>query len=86
METGNRKIMIYVRHCGVDVGFIKEILNSEKFKNEYDKVKKLVKEKCVIGSIDRRSPLSGVVEKFVGYKCFLERFPDFIKKSILIQV
>jgi len=40
----------------------------------------------VIGSVDRRSPLSGVVEKFVGYKRFLKRYPDLKNRIILIQV
>ena len=78
--------MVYVRHCGIDLDFMKEMINSEKFKAEYNKLKEQCKDKFVIGSVDRLSPLSGVIEKFSVYKKLLERFPDSRKNSILIQV
>jgi len=65
---------------------MKEVIETEKFKKEYEKVKEQAKGKHVIGSVDRRSPLSGVVEKFVGYKRFLKRYPDLKNRIILIQV
>jgi len=78
--------MVYVRHSGIDLDFIKERLNTDKFKAEYEKIKEQCKNKYVIGSVDRLSPLSGVIEKLAGYEKYLERYPELRKDLILIQV
>jgi trehalose-6-phosphate synthase len=78
--------MVYARHSGIDLDFIKECLNTDKFKAEYEKIKEQCKNKYVIGSVDRLSPLSGVIEKLAGYEKFLEKYPDLREGMILIQV
>ena len=86
IETGNRKIMVKVQHCGVDMKFMKEMIETEAFKKEYERMKEQYKGKYVLGSTDRLSPLSGVAEKLSGYKKLLEKFPDRKKNAVLIQV
>lgn len=75
-----------MRHSGIDLDFIKERLTTDKFKSEYEKIKEQCRDKYVIGSVDRLSPLSGVIEKLEGYEKFLEKHPESRKNLILIQV
>ena len=62
------------------------MLNTDEFKTEYKKIKEICGDKFVLGSTDRLSPLSGVVEKLAGYKRFLAKYPEHSKKVMLIQV
>ena len=78
--------MLHVKHCGIDMNFINKVLETEEFKKEYENLKEITKGKLVIGSSDQMSPLSGISEKFAGYNKFLEKFPDYRGKVLLIQV
>jgi trehalose-6-phosphate synthase len=78
--------MIHIKHCGVDEQAISKVLESDGFKNEYEKLKEQTRGKIVIGSFDRLSVFSGIPEKLAGYKKFLERFVKHRDKIKLIQV
>jgi len=87
IETGNRKIIVMVHHCGIDMKFMSEMLDTEEFRAEYAKMKEKYKDKFVLGATDRLSPLSGISEKFASYKKFIKDLgPDVKKPPVLIQV
>lgn len=86
LETGNRKILVKVQHCGVDMDIMRQLLDSKAFKEEYKKMKETVDKQYVVGSIDRLSPLSGITQKLTAYKKFLAKFPEYKDKMSLIQV
>ncbi len=78
--------MVKAQHCGIDIDFLKDVIKSEEFVREYESLTRIAEEKRVLGSVDRLSPLSGVVEKFAGYVRFLNRNPAFKDKTTLVQV
>lgn len=86
IDVGNRKIIIHVKHCGVDIEFLKRMVETDSFRKEYQRMKEITKDKVVIGSADKLSPLSGIPEKLAGYKKCLERYSNSKKNMILIQV
>lgn len=54
---------------------------------QYEELKKLTAGKYILGSTDRLSPLSGVVEKLEGYKQFLAKnVGSKFKNALLVQV
>jgi len=60
--------MIHIKHCGIDEEVISEVLESEGFKKEYERLKELTRGKIIVGSFDRLSVFSGIPEKLTGYK------------------
>ena len=78
--------MLHVRHCGIDIDYLHNEINTEEFRKEYNKLKNLTKGKLVIGSSDNLSFLAGISEKLTGYKKFLERFSNYRGKTVLVQV
>jgi len=85
IDVGNRKIIVHVKHCGVDINFLTRMIETDKFKKKYERMKELTKGKLVIGSTDKLSPLSGIPEKLAGYRRCLEHYNPK-SKLMLIQV
>ncbi len=86
LETGNRKILVKVQHCGIDMHIMHDMLETKAFKSEYKQMKEVAGKRFAIGSTDRLSPLSGITQKLSGYKKFLAKFPEYKDKISLIQV
>ncbi len=61
------------------------MLQSEKFLKEYRTLKSQCEGKFILGGIDRNSILSGITEKLVGYRHFVEKWPEDKDKVRLIQ-
>jgi len=86
VESGNKKVLIHVKHSGVDIEYLKKMIKTPAFKKEYEKLKNEFKDKYVIGSIEDVPPVSGLKEKFVAYEEYLKAVGNSEKKNVLVQV
>ena len=81
-----RDIIISVGHVGIEIDYLQETLSTEEFKNEQQKLSALVHDRVVIGSVDRFSPMAGILQKLEAFELFLEeREKGESGKYVLVQ-
>lgn len=84
--VGNRRIQIDVFPMGVDVKKFERATNDKTVKREVTRIHRKVNSCKIILSIDRLDYTKGIPERLEAFELFLEKYPEWHKKVILILV
>eukprot|EP00826_Nyctotherus_ovalis_P017110 TRINITY_DN1500_c0_g1_i3.p1 TRINITY_DN1500_c0_g1~~TRINITY_DN1500_c0_g1_i3.p1 ORF type:complete len:784 (-),score=250.70 TRINITY_DN1500_c0_g1_i3:158-2509(-) len=80
-----RDVVIRVVHSGVSKQYTEELRKTKEYRLELEAVKKLAKNRLIICSVDKLSPISGIKNKLIAYRNLLKEHPSHIDKIVLIQ-
>jgi len=80
-----RDVLIRVGHVGISKEFTLNAISSKEFEEELKEFKKIAKDRIVIASVDKLSPISGLKNKLIGFEHLLESCEEYRRKLLLIQ-
>lgn len=81
-----RYIIIRIMHAGIDIDYIKAVIQKKEYSYNLEKFKKLSKSRFALVSVDSPQECSGLLFKLVAYKRFLDRFPEARNNIVLVQI
>lgn len=81
-----RYIIIRIMHAGIDIDYIKSIIQKKDYNINLEKFKNLAKNKFCLVSVDNPQEASGILFKLIAYKRFLDRFPEVRNNIVLLQI
>jgi len=73
-------------HAGIDIDYIKSIIQKKEYNLNLEKYKNLAKNKFCLVSVDIPQEASGLLFKLIAYKRFLDRFPEVRNSTVLLQI
>lgn len=85
VQYHGREVMLRISHIAVDIKDIHSSMTQHQFRESKERLQKLCQGKYIISSIDRAHPTSGIRQKLLAYKSFLEQFPRYRTKVVLVQ-
>eukprot|EP00826_Nyctotherus_ovalis_P011523 TRINITY_DN12994_c0_g9_i1.p1 TRINITY_DN12994_c0_g9~~TRINITY_DN12994_c0_g9_i1.p1 ORF type:complete len:700 (-),score=260.92 TRINITY_DN12994_c0_g9_i1:224-2323(-) len=80
-----RDVLIRVGHVGISKEYTLSTIASKEFEQELGEFKKLAKDRTVIASVDKLSPISGVKNKLIAFQNLLDTCEEYRRKLLLIQ-
>ncbi len=80
-----RDVIIRVGHTGICREYTEEVMKGDEYRNELIKFVDIGKNRVVIASVDKLSPLSGIKNKLMAYKDLLEQYPTYRKRILMVQ-
>jgi len=80
-----RNVLIKVRHTGISQEYIENVIRTKEFKAELQQLKKIIRNRVVIASVDKLSYISGIKNKLIAYRDFLRNYPNYFGNTLLIQ-
>lgn len=86
INTENRRIKVDAFPMGIDYERFNSAASKSIVQKELEKVRKKVGTQKVIISIDRLDYTKGLPERLLAYDLFLEKYPTYRKKVVLILV
>ncbi|KAI2627857.1 glycosyltransferase family 20 protein [Hypoxylon sp. NC1633] len=86
VDAYGSRVEVGVFPIGIDVGKVEQMAWSKDVSEMYDALKKLYKGKQVIVGRDRLDSVRGVVQKLMAFERFLELYPEWREKVVLVQV
>jgi len=81
-----RYIIIRIMHAGIDIDYIKSIIQIKEYNFNLERFKNISKNKFCLVSVDNPQDASGILFKLIAYKRFLDRFPEVRNGIILLQI
>lgn len=84
--AGDRKIRMGAHPVGVNVKYIQEVMNRPETTTSIDAIRKEMGSKKVILSVERLDYVKGPLEKIYAFQEFLEEYPEFHEKIVLINI
>jgi trehalose 6-phosphate synthase/phosphatase len=81
-----RYIIIRIMHAGIDIDYVKSIIQKKDFNVNLEKFKNLAKNKFCLVSVGNPQEASGILFKLIAYKRFLDRFPEVRNNIVLLQI
>lgn len=81
-----RYIIIRIMHAGVDLDYIKSIIQKKEFNYHLDIYRKIINNKFCLMSIDSPDEASGLLLKMLAYKKFLDKYVECRENIILLQI
>ncbi|KAI6081338.1 glycosyltransferase family 20 protein [Hypoxylon rubiginosum] len=86
VDAYGSRVEVGVFPIGIDVGKVEQIAWSKEVSEMHDALKKLYKDKRIIVGRDRLDSVRGVAQKLMAFERFLELYPEWREKVVLIQV
>eukprot|EP00924_Labyrinthula_sp_SR-Ha-C_P012520 snap_masked-scaffold_10-processed-gene-9.22-mRNA-1 protein AED:0.47 eAED:0.47 QI:0/-1/0/1/-1/1/1/0/822 len=89
VEFERRDIFMSYQPLGIELNSprFKHVLdNNEKYLDKVEELREHFKDKVVIVSRDKLDYVQGVIQKFMAFEAFLEKYPEYIGKAVLCQV
>lgn len=80
------RVEVGVIPIGIDAAKVQQLAWSESVEEKYTALKKLYEGKKIIVGRDRLDSVRGVAQKLVAFERFLEMYPEWTEKVVLIQV
>jgi glucosylglycerol-phosphate synthase len=84
--AGSRKIRMGAHPVGVNVDYIKEVLAKKESIDAITAIRQEMGAKQVILSVERLDYVKGPLEKIYAFQEFLEEYPEFHEKVVLINI
>jgi glucosylglycerol-phosphate synthase len=84
--AGDRKVRMGAHPVGVNVKYIREVMNRPETTVSIDAIRKEFGSKKVILSVERLDYVKGPLEKIYAFQEFLEEYPEFHEKIVLINI
>ena len=81
-----RYIIIRIMHAGIDIDYIKSVMQKKDYNLNLEKFRKISNNKFCLVSVDNPQEASGILFKILAYKRFLDKFPEVRNKIILVQI
>lgn len=81
-----RYIIIRIMHAGIDIDYIKSVIQKKEYSVNFEKFKKSTNNRFSLVSVASPQEASGLLFKLIAYKRFLERFPEARKNIVLLQI
>ncbi|KAI2616972.1 glycosyltransferase family 20 protein [Hypomontagnella submonticulosa] len=86
VDAYGSRVEVGVFPIGIDVAKVEQMAWSDEVSEMYNALKDLYKDKQIIVGRDRLDSVRGVAQKLMAFERFLELYPDFREKVVLIQV
>ena len=86
IQCNSHKIRLSANPVGVDVDYVKMLLQKPSVKSEIKKLSKHFGKQNVILSVERLDYVKGPVEKILAFEKFLDENPDFHGKLTLVNI
>ncbi|KAI5863811.1 glycosyltransferase family 20 protein [Durotheca rogersii] len=86
VDAYGSRVEVGVFPIGIDVAKVEHIAWTKEVSEMYDALKLLYKDKQIIVGRDRLDSVRGVAQKLMAFERFLELYPDWREKVVLIQV
>eukprot|EP01022_Parablepharisma_sp_SALTPOND_P001069 TRINITY_DN105531_c1_g1_i1.p1 TRINITY_DN105531_c1_g1~~TRINITY_DN105531_c1_g1_i1.p1 ORF type:complete len:882 (+),score=77.02 TRINITY_DN105531_c1_g1_i1:683-3328(+) len=80
-----RDVIIRVGHIGISKDFTDALMQTKEFNAELAVLQRMARNRIVIASVDKLSPISGIKNKLIAYKDLLEQYPGYRYKLLMIQ-
>ena len=86
IEYNGSQVSIEIFPIGIDVSRVESILNTQDVQNRVNTIRELYSGKKIIIGRDKLDQIKGVQHKLNAFEKFLETFPEWQDKVVLIQV
>ncbi|KAI1100543.1 glycosyltransferase family 20 protein [Jackrogersella minutella] len=86
VDAYGARVEVGVFPTGIDVAKVEQMAWSKDVSEMYDALKNLYKDKQIIVGRDRLDSVRGVAQKLMAFERFLELYPEWREKVVLIQV
>lgn len=86
LDTGRRKVRLGAHPVGINVDYIREILDKKEVRTSIAELRANSKDKKLILSVERLDYVKGPLEKVLAFEQFLESYPEFHNKVELINI
>lgn len=86
VDAYGSRVEVGVFPIGIDVGKVEQIAWSKEVSEMHDALKQLYKDKHIIVGRDRLDSVRGVAQKLMAFERFLELYPEWREKVVLVQV
>lgn len=86
VEVYGTRVEIDIFPIGIDVSKVEKLAWSESVEKNYVALKKMYEGKKIIVGRDRLDSIRGVDKKLLAFERFLEQYPEWREKVVLIQV
>ena len=84
--VNNRPVLVDAFPIGINYGHIESYVKRKSVESKVQEIKKSVGDKKIMFSIDRLDYTKGIVERLEAFDRFLEKYPEFRKKIVFINV
>ncbi|KAI1483600.1 glycosyltransferase family 20 protein [Daldinia eschscholtzii] len=86
VDAYGSRVEVGVFPIGIDVTKVEQMAWSKEVSDMYKALKDLYKDKQIIVGRDRLDSVRGVAQKLMAFERFLELYPDWREKVVLVQV
>ena len=86
LQLGNRSVYLGANPVGVNVDYIKSLMEKDKIRSKINALKKQTDGKQVILSVERLDYVKGPLEKVLAFEEFLKDYPEFHGKVELVNI
>ena len=86
VRVGAKRVMTGAFPIGIDAGEFDRLVSTPDAKEAFATVKRSAGDRKTIIGVDRLDYSKGLVERFEGYRRFLEENPDWIHRVYLLQI
>ncbi|KAI0844056.1 glycosyltransferase family 20 protein [Daldinia vernicosa] len=86
VDAYGSRVEVGVFPIGIDVTKVEQLAWSKEVSDMYKALKDLYKDKQIIVGRDRLDSVRGVAQKLMAFERFLELYPDWREKVVLVQV
>jgi len=86
IDTGQRKVKLGANPVGINVDYIKELLQQDDMLGKVKSIKKTMNGKKLILSVERLDYVKGPLEKVLAFEQFLDGYPEFRGKVELVNI
>jgi trehalose 6-phosphate synthase/phosphatase len=86
VDAYGTRVEVGVFPIGIDVAKVEEMAWSPSVVEKYEALKKLYEGKKIVVGRDRLDSVRGVAQKLMAFDRFLENYPEWSEKVVLIQV
>lgn len=86
ISTPHRTIRLGANPVGINVAYIKDLMQQPSIKEQAAVMKQQVGEKKMILSVERLDYVKGPLEKVLAFEQFLDSYPEFRNKIELVQI
>ncbi len=84
--VNNRPVLVDAFPIGINYGYIESYVKRKSVESKVREIKKSVGDRKIMFSIDRLDYTKGIVERLEAFDRFLEKYPEFRKKIVFINV
>ncbi|HWB25685.1 MAG TPA: glucosylglycerol-phosphate synthase [Chitinophagaceae bacterium] len=86
IDTGRRIVKLGANPVGINVDYIKQLMQRNTMRNKVDVMRKNIGDKKMILSVERLDYVKGPLEKVLAFEQFLDEYPEFHGKVELVNI